>query len=186
MHPPISLLDLHGNISERYRVYAEKAGRDGFPAKPCVPLFTALCYGPGELIISGGHPLDPFLRIYDVAGHLLHSLPWHGFGGQQVAAVPAEAGGQIFAALPENGCVVHLSPDGQMLGLFGRPLPYDLAHISSLTAHEHSGSVYAITHDNNLFRLLHFTTVRRFPLGAAPHPAGRIGESTTDGRRPAG
>ncbi len=168
-----SMLDLHGKISERYRAYVEKAGHDGFPAKPCVPLFTALCYGPGELIISGGHPLDPFLRIFDGGGHLLHSLPWHGAGGQQVTAVPQEAGGQIFAVLPEHGCVVRLSPEGEVLGMFGRPLPYDLAHISSLAANEISGSVYAITHDNGLFHLLRFTTSARF-LWAQPltPPAG--------------
>ena len=173
MHQPISLLDVHGKISERYRLFVEKAGRDGYPAKPCVPLFTALCYGPGDIILSGGHPLDPFLRIYDVSGHLQHSLPWRGNGGQQVAAVPAKDGGQIFAVLSENGCVVRLSLDGHMVGLFGRPLTYDLAQISSLTADEHSGSVYAITRAGTQSHLLRFATSGRF-LWALPliPPAG--------------
>ena len=163
-----SLLDPHGKISERYRMSADKAGREGYPAKACVPLFTALCYGTDETIISGGHAVDPFLRIYDnpfsrqdeVFGHPLHSLPWHGSGGQQIASVPADAGGQLFAINSVNESVASLSPDGRVVQLIGRPLPYTLAHPVSLAANERS--VYVITHEDAQYRLLHFAVAGRF------------------------
>jgi len=155
-----SLVDQRGKISERFRLYADKAGHDGFPARPCVPLFTALAFGTEETIISGGHTADPFLRIYDNGGRLVHSMPWHGVGGQHIATASTDAGGVIFAASAQNGCVIKLAPDGRLVGQFGTLPAYDLSQPISLAADEQN--VNAIVRCDGAFRLLRFNSAGRF------------------------
>lgn len=160
-----ALLDQRGKILERFRMMAEMAGRAGYPAKPCVPLFTSLAFGPDDTIISGGHTLDPFWRVYDNTGHLLRSIARRGCGGQQVAAAPAE--GRLFT-LDMGGHVLDLSPDGRVLAAFGRPLAYSLAHPLALAAD--SQHVYVVVRMEEAYRLLRFTATGQFRWALALTP----------------
>jgi hypothetical protein len=150
------LLDSRGKPTDRFRAAVDLAGRLGYPAKPCVPLFTTLILGPNGAIISGGHTLDPFLRVFDRAGHLQASFPRQAAGGQHVAAFLAGETPHLYVTDAANSRVDIRTLDGRMVGSVGTPLPYDLATVLALAAD--SGSVYAVTRGAGGLRLLRFTT----------------------------
>ena len=156
----VTLLDQRGKLQERYRPLAAMAGSAGYPAKPCVHLFTSLALGPDGLLVSGGYTADPFLRIYDKDGRLLRTLPWQATGGQHVAILADKWRPRIFALDGDGARVQEVALDGRILGGFGRPLPYDLTQVLALTAD--NKNVYAAARWNERLHLLRFTAEGRF------------------------
>lgn len=150
-----SLLDGRGKLLDRFRAAVELAGSEGYPAKPCVPIFTSLAFGDNGEIISGGHSTDPFLRRYAQDGGLLLSLPHQGIGGQHVAVLPVGKELRLYAADAAGGRVHAYTPDGRTLGGFGTPFAYDLREIQTLAAN--TRGVYALTREWGDYRLLRFT-----------------------------
>jgi hypothetical protein len=134
----LALLDGRGKVQERYRAPVELAGRAGFPEKPCVPLFTALALGEGGRVVSGGHTLDPFVRVV-VQGRVVVSWPHLANGGQH-AALWATAQRPLCLALadPATGWVTLWTLTGLQIGLIGHPLPYHLAQPLALAASPHN------------------------------------------------
>jgi hypothetical protein len=115
----------------------ELAGTHGYPAKPCAPLFTALAFGPEGIVISGGHHLDPFLRVYGQGNSLLRSIARQPGGAQPIATAPAGNGVRLFATSP-TGRVRELALDGQLVGSIGKPFPFDLGTPVALAAEQRS------------------------------------------------
>ncbi len=151
----MTLLDSRGKPLDRYRPMIEQAGRNGYPAKPCVPLFTALARAGDGLVLSGGHTLDPFLRVYRGDGALQASYPRQAVGGQSLAVLPRETGTRIFVTNTAAGRVDEVARDGRLLGSFGTPLAYDLSAPLALAADD--DGVYAVTRAGAGPRLLRFT-----------------------------
>lgn len=156
----VALVDQRGKIVDRYRMSAQLAGHDGYPAKPCVHLFTSLALSADGLLISGGHTYDPFLRIYDKDGRLLRTLPWLATGGQHVAVLEGKERARIFTLSSESGRVEEIAVDGRVLSGIGHALPYDLSHIFSLAADKKN--VYAAARWSSRWHLVHFTADGRF------------------------
>ncbi|HOF89838.1 MAG TPA: hypothetical protein PLZ36_17300, partial [Armatimonadota bacterium] len=150
-----SLLDGRGKPLDRFRAHLELAGRHGYPAKGCVPLFTALELAADDIVISGGHTLDPFLRVYDRLGGLRASWPRRGVGGQHLAVLPGANTPRLFAANPAASRVDELALDGRLIGSLGAPLAYRLRDVAALAAD--AGGVYVATRGEEGGRLLRFT-----------------------------
>ncbi len=163
------LLDLHGKPLDRYRAMVAQAGHDGFPAKPCVPLFTALALTPGGSILSGGHPLDPFLRIYGGDGRLQVSRPRVAPGGQTLAVVPDKEGGfRLLATAPARHCVVEETLDGRVVDMYGRPFAFTLEHPLALAASPNG--VYLLNRGEDGIALLRFAHDGRFQWSRPTSP----------------
>lgn len=156
----LTLFDARGRVLERYRPLVEFAGHPGFPARPCVPLFTALALGPDGLLLSGGHSVDPFLRVYDRTDTLLRTLPRQSVGGQHIAVLPGKEGPRLYALDTLGGRVEELSPDGRVLGGFGRPVAYDISQPVSLAADRKS--LYAVSRVSYAYQLARFAPDGRF------------------------
>jgi hypothetical protein len=155
------LLDLHGKPLDRYRAMVALAGREGFPVKPCVPLFTALVLTPGGSIISGGHALDPFLRIYSVDGKLQVSRPRTASGGQTLALITDKEGGfRLLATVPARHCVEEHTLDGRVVDMYGRPFSFALERPQALAAS--TTGVYCLNRGEDGLSLLRFARDGRF------------------------
>ncbi|HEY3379290.1 MAG TPA: hypothetical protein VGL77_17570 [Armatimonadota bacterium] len=151
-----SLFDSQGKVQDRFRAAVTLAGRQGYPGKPCVPLFTALISAPDGSMVSGGHSVDPFLRVYGKDGALLHSLPRAVTGGQSIALWTANGGARI-VAIDAAGQQLHtLALDGRVLGTLGTVAPYDLAHPVAIAADKET--VYVATRANGGYGLLRFSS----------------------------
>lgn len=166
-----NLLDPRGKLLERYRVLAELAGREGYPDKPCVPLFTSLALTADGALLSGGHTVDPFLRVYTADGHLVFSQPRQAVGGQHIALLAGKATTRLFATDPADGLVEELTIDGHRVGVLGRPCPFTLADPVAITADRRN--VYVAARRNNDLSLLRFNVEGRL-LWSIPlaRPAG--------------
>lgn len=151
-----SLLDAQGKLLERFRAAQTLAGQDGYPLKPCVPLFTSLAFGADNTIISGGHTLDPFLRTYTHAGALLSSIPWNASGGQHLAALPSQGSVRLFILDSAQKRVLEITPVGGIVNNIGRPMNYSLQHTIAMTAD--ADHVYVAVQLNPGFQLIRFTT----------------------------
>lgn len=149
-----SLLNGLGKVDEQFHAAVAKAGQDGYPAKACVPLFTSLAYGPQSMVISGGHTVDPFLRVYSADGALRLSAPRQAAGGQHIAAFTLNKRACILATA--EGSIEILATDGRTLGQFGAPVPYNLADTVSLAANQ--DAVYAAIRNGATYQLLRFAT----------------------------
>jgi hypothetical protein len=147
-----TLIDLRGKLLDRYQVAVDLAGRYGYPPKPCVPLFTALAFGPGGAIITGGHTLDPFLRLYNVNGSLRLSLPRQAAGGQSLMTLSQKDDVRLCALNPALGHVEELALDGRVLDGFGKPYPFCLDTVIALAADP--DGVYAVARYDDGLRLL--------------------------------
>lgn len=165
-----ALLNARREVQERFLPAVKLAGRSGYPAKPCVPLFTSLAIGPDGTVISGGHSLDPFLRRYDTNGDLVHSVPRQAVGGQHLALLATKNGGKLLATAPASHRIVELTPDGRERGGFGEEPLFSLAQIVSLAAGK--GLVYAAGGSRGEYRLLCFSRDGEFrwtqPLPSPP------------------
>ncbi|MHB9025135.1 MAG: NHL repeat-containing protein [Armatimonadota bacterium] len=148
-----ALFDQRGKVLDRFRAAVELAGTRGYPAKPCVPLFTTLACGPEGVVISGGHALDPFFRVYGRGNSLLRSLPRQAGGAQPIASVPAAGSVRLFAASP-TGRVRELALDGRLVGSIGNPFSADLRAPVSLAADPRS--VYVALRRRQGFALARF------------------------------
>lgn len=156
-----SLLDSLGHVQERFRSAVTLAGRYGYPAKACVPLFTALVLGPDGTVISGGHTLDPFLRIYDKEEALLRSVPRQSVvGGQHLAILPGKDGARLFGTAPAQHRIQEYSMDGRIVGGFGSEAPYNLAQPVSIAASP--DSVYVAVRGNTGYQLVCFSGSGRY------------------------
>ncbi|MHB9130071.1 MAG: hypothetical protein ACYDBB_03145 [Armatimonadota bacterium] len=155
-----SLIDQRGKLLERFRPMAELAGTRGYAAKPCVPLFTSLAFGAGSTVISGGHTVDPFLRVYGKAGQLLYSLPRQAIGGQRLASFVEKGEARLFALSTAAGRVEELTADGRVVGGAGKPSPYDLSAPLSLAADE--DGVYVAVRGSRGYQLLRFNRDGQF------------------------
>ena len=157
-----SLVDSRGKVKDRYKGVVEMAGRVGYPATPCVPLFAAPALIPDGLV-TGGRAADPFLRYYarDGQQYVLHSaLPHPAPGAQSVAAAVDKQGARILALTAAGARVEELSPDGRVIGGFGRPIAYSLAESEALAAD--AESVYVAARWNDALHLARFTADGRF------------------------
>jgi hypothetical protein len=155
-----TLLDAQGTVLERYRAALALAGKAGYPDKACVPLFTALAFGPGGSIISGGQSADPFLRVYGKDGALLHSQPREATGGETLATLPTKTGMRLFTTNAADQRIDELDAGGQTIAGFGHGAAYDLMHPVALAADP--GSLYVVSSVDNEYALLRFTAEGRF------------------------
>lgn len=167
-----SLLDGRGKPLDRFRASTVLAGRAGYPSKPCVPLFTTLAFGPQDTVISGGHSLDPFLRVYTADGRVQFAQPRQAIGGQHLATVADDERVELYALTANGGYLERLAPDGSLRGMLGCPLPYDLSAPVAVAAD--TRSVYVLTRPKSGWRLLRFAPDGRFLWGQviAPGCAG--------------
>lgn len=190
-----ALLDGRGKVLDRFRPHVELAGRAGYPAKPCVPLFTSLVFGVGGTVISGGHSADPLLRVYRAEGALDYSHPRSGVGGQHVAVLVSGGAPRVFVTNLVTGRIDEITLDGRVIGGCGRPLAFDLSRPVSLAADR--DGVYAVVRADDRYRLLRFTRAGQLtwstrvapPRGfdkALPHLAAPTGERVFIGWRQPG
>ncbi len=149
-----SLLDPRGKPLDRFRPAIELAGRNGYPAKPCVPLFTALAFGPNGAIVSGGHTTDPFLRVYAPDGRLVRSQPRTAVGGQHLSALSRRGEVRLFATNPAASRIDEISLDGRVLQSWGTPLAGDLSRPAALAADDHG--LYVAARQSGVMQLLHY------------------------------
>lgn len=157
-----SLVDSRGRVKDRYKGMVEMAGRAGYPATPCVPLFAAPALTPDGLV-TGGRAADPFLRFYARDGQhyvLQSALPHPAPGTQSVAAAVDKSGARLFALTAAGARVEEFSPDGRVIGGFGRPIAYSLAEPEALAAD--AESVYVAARWNQSLHLVRFTADGRF------------------------
>ncbi|MHB0935587.1 MAG: hypothetical protein ACYC6A_04275 [Armatimonadota bacterium] len=157
-----SLVDSRGKVKDRYKGVVEMAGRAGYPAKPCIPLFAAPALIPDGLV-TGGSAADPFLRCYARDGQqyvLQSALPHPAPGAQSVAASIDKKGARIFALTAAGARVEELSPDGRVIGGFGRSIAYSLVDPAALAAD--AESVYVAARWNDSLHLVRFTADGRF------------------------
>jgi len=157
-----SLVDSRGKVKDRYKGMVEMAGHAGYPAKPCVPLFAAPALTPDGLV-TGGQAADPFLRCYARDGDqydLQSALPHPAPGAQSVAVAADKKGARIFALTTAGARVEELSPDGRVIGGFGRPIAYSLADPAAVAAD--GESVYVAARWNESLHLVRFSADGRF------------------------
>jgi len=155
-----SLLTAQGTVQERFKPAVALAGKPGNLAKACVPLFTSLAIEPDGTIVSGGHTLDPFLRIYDKDGTMRHALPVQAVGGQHLAVLSGKNGVRLFTTAPAQHRVLELSADGSPQGGFGYTAVAALAHPVAMAAN--ANLVYVAVRQDAGFGLLCYYGDGRF------------------------
>ncbi len=103
--------------------------------KACVPLFTSLAVI-GDTVISGGHSLDPYIRIYSGdAFQLIRTIPFgNGIGGQHLTIFPTDDGNRLAEVSPTAGQLLLYAPDGRRLATIGEAIPFVLDRPEAITA----------------------------------------------------
>lgn len=146
------LYDGQGKVYDRYRLPVAH----GVIEKPCVPLFTSLAFGPGpDLLMTGGHPVDPYLRIIDPKG-IRFATPYVAPGGQCCAGLVGENADRFLALARNGGAVEMFDSMGRLVGRVGIEVPCTLDEVVALAAD--SGGVYAATRQAGGLRLVRVNT----------------------------
>ena len=125
--------------------------------KACVPLFTSLAVI-GDTVVSGGHSLDPHLRVYSGDNfQLIRTIPCgNGIGGQHLTLLPTEDGYRLAEVSPSAGQVLLYTPDGRRLATIGEAMPYVLDRPESITANVNG--VYTATRWNDSWHVTAFAS----------------------------
>ncbi|MEI6521671.1 MAG: hypothetical protein WCO98_16800, partial [bacterium] len=139
-----SLFDSKNMPTERARLLALTAGKNGYPPQVSVPLFTSISQTSDGNIITGGCNKDPFVRIYNTADKSVLAYPASNAGGQATAIINGADNKKIITVNGANsGAVREFTMDMKQVRTWNIPPAYNLYNPVSIASDENN--VYIVT-----------------------------------------